>query len=87
MKSRSPVAIAGSNRSALTTAAQYMEQKRLRNKSCYPKCSSMMLQGRAVTEISLSFSFVQLIGSASNKSLEQLGETKFSFVTLFLAWK
>lgn len=35
-------------------------------------------------EISLSFSFVQLIGSISNESLEQLGETKFSFVALFL---
>lgn len=43
--------------------------------------------GRAITVISLSFSFTQLMGSVSNESLEQLGETKFSFVALFLTWK
>lgn len=50
--------------------------------SCYEYELSMRLQ--ALRVISLSFSFVQLIGSVSNESLEQLGETKFSSVALFL---
>lgn len=43
--------------------------------------------GRAITVISLSFSFVQLMDSVSNERLEQLGGTKFSFVALFLTCK
>lgn len=43
--------------------------------------------GKAIAVTSLSFSSVELVHSVFNEDLDQLGETKFSFAALFLAWK
>lgn len=82
--------MAGSGRSAPTSVSTIYEKKgkgAAAQNVPDEQASECDAVGRAITMVSLSFSFVQLFGSVSNESLEQLEETKFSSLALFLTWK
>lgn len=93
MRSGSTVAMAGSGRSALTHISTIYEKKEAEKQELLTKMFqmsrpvSMMLRQSHYSDFTFFFFCEQLVGSVSNESLEQLGETNFSFVALFLTWK